>query len=167
MPISVVSDLTRAVDKFDPQGDPFVDRAAFEVFQVQLEALSGDGSIAAAIAPATAAALPGIFLRSLRAAIKPPRGPAVFMPLHTALLLMRDALALDGALMKLLVYPREHRAALAVSPLPSTLAAVSGRVLPAPPPPPQPASVAEPERRGAALTAGMVTPPETARATRV
>ena len=55
MPISV-SDLTRAVDKFDSQGYPVVDRAAFEVFQVQLEALSGDGSIAAAIAPATAQA---------------------------------------------------------------------------------------------------------------
>ena len=41
---------------FDPQGDPAVDRATFEVFQVQLEALSGDGSIAAAIAPATAPA---------------------------------------------------------------------------------------------------------------
>ena len=96
------------------------------------------------IGAAAAAALPGIFLRSLLTAVKPPRGSGVFMPLHTALLLMRDALTLDDALKHLLAYTREHRAALAVTPPSSTLAVVSGHVLPVPPPPWQLASVAEP-----------------------
>ena len=120
------------------RGDP---RAHFHDLQRQIGA-------------AVAAALPGIFLRSLLATIKPPRGPGVFMPLHTTLLLMCDALTLDGALKKLLAYTREHRAALTVSPPSRTLAAVSGRVLPVPPPPPQPASVAEPGKTWCGVCGG-------------
>ena len=76
------------------------------------------------------------------------------MPLHTALLLTRDALTLDDALKQLLAYTRDHRAALAVSPPSSTLAAVSGRVLPVPPPPRQPASVAEPGKAWCGVCGG-------------
>ena len=67
---------------------------------------------------------------------------------------MRNALALDNALKKLLAYMREHRAALAVSPPSSTLAAASRRGLPVPPPPPQPVSVAEPGKTWCGVCGG-------------